>query len=77
MVHANTQTIKNVYKESSWQEKMPIRCIILNEKCRVCIIYAEDVNDSIYMHICNDTHTFTIKMGNLYAKVYTVDISGW
>ena len=56
---------------------MPIRRIILNEECRVGLIYAEDVNDYIYMHICNYTHTFSIKMGNLYTKVYTVDISGW
>ena len=48
-----------------------------NEKFKISTIYAKDVNDYIYIHICNYTHAYNTKMGNLNAKVYTADISEW
>lgn len=49
----------------------------INEKCKISTMYAEDVNDYIYTHICNYTYAFHTKMGNLNAKVHTADISEW
>lgn len=62
------QSKKYFYKEFHGKKKIPIRFITLMKKCKISTIYAKDVNDYIYIHICNYTRAFNTKIKSKTPK---------